>query len=267
MNYSIGEVSDILHLSRDMIRYYEKQGTIHSRRNSSNNYRYYDEMDIFWLLEAIQHKSWGINISEISKVRLNQYAERTSACLEDLADKLEREVAYKTLLLKRLRRLRQGIALSYANVGNFRIDEVPAYYAVHLVDGEGDHYGKIDLPEEAGRQLFSERVIPFTDSGFTLYGERQSWELRIREDYAKELNLALSEEFHFCPKRICLCTNADIGEIGDFQLEAVEELKQYAKRHHYKTKDRAPIRALLADRGVEDGAFHRVVEFQVEIDM
>lgn len=77
MNYSIGEVSELLHLSRDMIRYYEKQGTIHSKRNKTNNYRYYDEMDIFWLLEAMQHKSWGINISDISKVRMNQYAEQT----------------------------------------------------------------------------------------------------------------------------------------------------------------------------------------------
>lgn len=54
MNYTIGEVSDILNLSKDMIRYYEKQGVIQSHRNTANNYRYYDTDVIFWLLESIQ---------------------------------------------------------------------------------------------------------------------------------------------------------------------------------------------------------------------
>lgn len=47
MEYTIGEVSELLNLSRDMIRYYEKQGAIHSKRNETNNYRTYDDMEVF----------------------------------------------------------------------------------------------------------------------------------------------------------------------------------------------------------------------------
>ena len=41
-SYSIGEVSTLLNLSRDMIRYYEKQGAIRASRGAENNYRRYD---------------------------------------------------------------------------------------------------------------------------------------------------------------------------------------------------------------------------------
>ena len=51
-SYSIGEVSTLLNLSRDMIRYYEKQGAIRASRGAENNYRRYDSMEVFWLLEA-----------------------------------------------------------------------------------------------------------------------------------------------------------------------------------------------------------------------
>lgn len=265
MNYSIGEVSDLLHLSRDMIRYYEKQGTIHSKRNSANNYRYYDEMDIFWLLEAMQHKSWGINISDISKVRMNQYAEQTSSRLEKISESLDREIRYKVLLSKRLKGLCEKMKLSFANIGNYWIAEIPAYYAVHLVDGTGDQYQRMNLSEDAGKQLFSDRVVPFTDSGFTAFDEKQSWELRICEEYARELKLDITEDFMFCPKRICLCTNADIGEIGSFDLHAVEDLKRYASSKKYHIKENIPIRGLLVGRGVEDHSFHRIVELQMEV--
>ena len=67
MEYSIGEVSNILNLSKDMVRYYEKQGAIKASRNPENNYRTYETMEVFWLLEAVQHKSWGIPISEIAE--------------------------------------------------------------------------------------------------------------------------------------------------------------------------------------------------------
>ena len=60
MDYSIRDVSEILNLSREMIRYYEKHGVISPRRNDENNYRSYSIFDIFMLLDTLQYRSWGI---------------------------------------------------------------------------------------------------------------------------------------------------------------------------------------------------------------
>ncbi len=62
MDYSIRDVSDFLHLSREMIRYYEKWGVLTPKRNEQNNYRSYTILDVFMLLDAIQYKSWGIPV-------------------------------------------------------------------------------------------------------------------------------------------------------------------------------------------------------------
>lgn len=73
MKYTIGKVADFLHISRDMIRYYEKPGLILSEQNEAINYRIYDNMAVFGLLEAIRHKNLNMIIKEIEKMRHGDY--------------------------------------------------------------------------------------------------------------------------------------------------------------------------------------------------
>lgn len=49
MEYKIGEVSKILNISKEMIRYYEKQGILKPSRKEDNNYRTYSVMDVFFI--------------------------------------------------------------------------------------------------------------------------------------------------------------------------------------------------------------------------
>ena len=82
MKYTIGEVANFLHLSRDMIRYYEKRGVIVSERNESNNYRTYDNMAVFELLDTIQHKNLNLSIREIEAMRHGDYEHNMSCYLD-----------------------------------------------------------------------------------------------------------------------------------------------------------------------------------------
>ena len=81
MKYSIGDVSEALNLSREMIRYYEKYGVLKLNRDSENNYRNYEIMDIFWLLESLQYRSWGVGIREIQELRSEDFHIRTPQLL------------------------------------------------------------------------------------------------------------------------------------------------------------------------------------------
>lgn len=195
MEYTIGEVSSLLNLSRDMIRYYEKQGAIRANRNSENRYRSYDTMELFWLLEAMAHKSWGLPIGEIQGIRQEQYARNTQAFLEEEIEKLERETRFKVLLTERLKQVRDYTALSAVNIGNFWVQRVPACFCCHLVTGRGDEYGQITLSEALSRFVFSERMLPFFDSGFTLNGDRVDWQMRIEESWLRKLSDQLPEGF------------------------------------------------------------------------
>ena len=73
MKYRIGDVSKMLHISDQMIRYYEKNGVIHPERSGDGQYRLYSEMDVFLLFEAMKYKEWDISIPEINDMISNDY--------------------------------------------------------------------------------------------------------------------------------------------------------------------------------------------------
>ena len=56
MEYKNSEVSKILNISKEMIRYYEKQGILKPSRKEDNNYRTYSVMDVL-LMEIIRYQS------------------------------------------------------------------------------------------------------------------------------------------------------------------------------------------------------------------
>lgn len=266
MDYSIGEVADLLNISRDMIRYYEKQGAIRSARNAANNYRSYDEMEVFWLLEAMQHKSWGIPISEISEIRRNEYSWSTERFLGEEASKMKDEASYKELLAERLLELRRYMLLGMRNIGNYWVDHREAEYRCHLVTGHGDEYDRISIAPASSRFVFSDRHMPFVDNALTADGEHINWEMSVREKYVAALPGPVPDSFFHVPEALCLCTNADIGEIGRFDASALAGLREYADRHGYKVRDDQPVRGLLLGRGFEGGRFHRIVRLMLTID-
>ncbi len=267
MEYSIGEVSNILNLSKDMVRYYEKQGAIKASRNPENNYRTYETMEVFWLLEAVQHKSWGIPISEIADVRKNRYDQNTDTFLSRKIGELKDEIAYKELLRGRLENIREQIPLSRINVGNFWVRRTPAAWTCHLVTGRGDQYDRISISAKESRVVFDEKNIPFFENGFIVYDDRVEWEMMIRKDFADALKITLPETFTFIPEAAALCTNVDIGEIGEFDPKVFEALPAYARSKGYSIRENEPMRGILLGRGYDDGRFHRIVRLNLPIQI
>lgn len=265
MEYSIGDVSSLLNVSRDMIRYYEKQGAIKASRNTSNNYRYYDSMEVFWLLEAMQHKSWGIPISEISDIRKKEYSYNTELFLRQESVRIREESIYKKMLSERLEELRRYMLLGMRNLGNFWVDQCGAQYRTHFVRGIGDEYERLGIAPDSSRCLLSERCMPFFDNGLTTGEGYIDWELTIRKKYADYLIESLPESFYLLPEEISICTVVDIGEIGHFDSGSFEVLREYAKSRGYRIPQDSPIRGTLLGRGYEEGKFHRIVKLSLPI--
>ena len=265
MEYSIGEVSSILNLSKDMVRYYERQGAIRANRNPENNYRTYETMEVFWLLEALHYKSWGIPISEIAEIRNNRYDHNTGAFLSRKIEELKAEISYKDLLKGRLENICEQFSLARINVGNFWVRRTPAVWSCHLVTGRGDLYDRISLSVQESGMVFDERSIPFFDSGLTVYNDRIEWEMTILKEYTDSLKITVPESFTFIPEATVLCTNVDIGEIGEFDPTVFEVLPAYARSKGYSIRENVPMRGILLGRGYDDGRFHRVVRLDLPI--
>ena len=264
-SYSIGEVSTLLNLSRDMIRYYEKQGAIRASRGAGNNYRRYDSMEVFWLLEAMQHKSWGIPISEISRIRNHEYTINTEQFLGEEVKRIRADIQYRELLAQRLEQLQMNMLLSTKNIGCFWVEHFPSAYYCHLVTGRGDEYERINLSEKSSSFIFSDQHLPFFDSGLEVEDDRVEWEMGIQEKYVSSLGLEIPEDFTKISGGLCLCTHIDIGEIGSFNQDVFRVLPEFAAEHGFSIVDGAKIRGVILGRGYENGEFRRIVKVHLPI--
>lgn len=66
-NYSIRQVSNLLCIPKDSLRYYDKLGLVSPKRGE-NNYRYYDDQDLIDLRYIEVMKFCGFSLSEIHEL-------------------------------------------------------------------------------------------------------------------------------------------------------------------------------------------------------
>lgn len=83
MEYQIGALSKLFHISTEMIRYYEKQGLIHSGRNQNNNYRTYSIWEIFSFLEMLKYREMDMSAKDIVRMKEGHYSQHLRRCLSN----------------------------------------------------------------------------------------------------------------------------------------------------------------------------------------
>nr|WP_314630944.1 MerR family DNA-binding transcriptional regulator [uncultured Mogibacterium sp.] len=265
MKYTIGEVANFLHLSRDMIRYYEKRGVIVSERNENNNYRTYDNMAVFELLDTIQHKNLNLSIREIEAMRQGDYEHNKSRYLDRYYNELKSEISYGTALLKRIDELKSRYDLREQKIGNSWIKSVSGHYRYHIVDSRKGEFGSIELTVPISEVLFSDYVNPFVDYGFTSIDDMESWYAVISESYTDELSIDLPHGYKYEPEGIYLCSLVNIGSVKKFDMSVIDMFRKDASENYGEMVAINPVRGIIASRIKKDGELHVVMELQIKI--
>lgn len=105
MTYRIGEVSKLLGLPVETIRYYEKEQIIAPKRQENSDYRTYETWDIFFLMECMRYRSFDISLKDISKMLHNDsldfFVERIGFKQQVIDEKLR----YYQMLERKISRL------------------------------------------------------------------------------------------------------------------------------------------------------------------
>lgn len=79
--YLIGDVANLMGLSRDTLRYYEKRGILNSQKGE-NGYRYYTDQDISRLVGILYHRKMNISLEDME----NLWSDNTLPQLSGLMD-------------------------------------------------------------------------------------------------------------------------------------------------------------------------------------
>lgn len=85
----INEVEHLVGLSKKSIRYYEVNGLLNPKRNSSNDYRIYSDEDIKRLKVIKFLRELGVSIRELKLLKENKIT--LEECMLDKVDKIEKE--------------------------------------------------------------------------------------------------------------------------------------------------------------------------------
>ncbi len=102
---SIKEVENITGIDRQNIRYYEKEGLIHPKRNKINAYRDYSQEDIKTIKQIILFRKLGVSIEEIRS--LLEGEKQLSEILINQKIKLQQEVKGLEAALKFCDRIKE----------------------------------------------------------------------------------------------------------------------------------------------------------------
>lgn len=85
--YMIGDVANLMGMSRDTLRYYEKRGILSSEKGD-NGYRYYTEQDVAKLIGVLYQRKMDIRLSDMETLwtedgTLDKLTEITNTRLEE----------------------------------------------------------------------------------------------------------------------------------------------------------------------------------------
>ena len=113
MRYRIGEVAEFFGMTKEGVRFLERQGIITSQRDESNGYRYYDRPEITRLKQIRSYQALGFSLEEaadmVCRTKRGDLLTRIDEKLEELGEKEEQIRRMKGMLLDQRRAVQSAL--------------------------------------------------------------------------------------------------------------------------------------------------------------
>lgn len=141
----IHEASNMLGITPETIRFYEKEGMIKINRRLDNNYRDLEEKDIFSLIYCIRHRKMMGLVKNISSSMQGVSSKIFLEQLHNSIMKIEEQLQSQYRLLNYLKDQEKRIQWDLWNVENFQIDIQPErIYAPFMKTKNGQMFFRED---------------------------------------------------------------------------------------------------------------------------
>lgn len=267
--YKIGEVSRLLGISIDTLRYYETRGIVTPQKDSETNYRYYDAWDLNFLLDSKWHRSFGIPLADVEKMinedGLEDFYDRYIHREEELIHTIN---AYQ-MKLRALVQQRQRVAKVGEEMGKFRMENSP-----ELVYMRHRNNYEYDLSSNA-LPLFEKwiNLFPFVNHTFEVpekcikdkeSAEGYCWGFSLSPDEAIRFGLSIRPPLEYIPAEKSIYTVFSAGGRSTFFKSLREKVIEPVESKKHKIN--GSIHGHLIARTHEKGNFTRYFEVWVPID-
>lgn len=269
MKYKIGDVSRMLGISTDLLRYYEKKGIVHPQKDDRNSYRYYDSWDINFLIDCLWYKNFNFSMEEIAHIVSDSDFDALSSQIEEKEEELERALRRQKLLLERLRVHRLEMKRGKELLG--KCDVVVSRDTICYMNRHNFAYD--DDPALTGLTQTWLRYMPFVRRCFEIRlndlpgkdGEGNfSWGMSLNPKYAKEFPVICQPPVKYLPPRRCVHSVFKSTGKDAFSPSHLQFLMDYAGENGLSVCDNAYGNLLFSV--VEDGGQTGYFEVWIPIE-
>lgn len=136
MRYRIGEVSELIGVSNEALRNYERAGIIQSWRTEGSNIRYYDIETISKLIGIRSRRNEGFGIKEIQRIYTDISGEEYHALVKEKIAGMERELALRQLYLQRMRWMEEQLSVSERTPNRCVFARSPRFHTLRYREGD-----------------------------------------------------------------------------------------------------------------------------------
>lgn len=146
--YTIGQTAQLLGISADTLRFYEKKGLVHPQKHPQNAYRFYTPQDIVLLLDILFYRRLDVSVNDIKTIMNGASPAAAQKLLEDKKLEIRANIKRQKALLKKLEIVERWYDGLESYLGKFSVRALPAQ--IILLQG-----GDLELPFETRSALFA----------------------------------------------------------------------------------------------------------------
>lgn len=243
MKYKIKDLSELMNVSSNTIRRYEKLGYLHPERDNSSNYRSYTNEDISTTMFVRFFRKIGFTHPDILKI-LTQETENSINLCKDYMEQMDAEILRLTKSRHLLKDYIKLMVTQPDYMDKVRLFEsVPLYYTLFCSNSEMYHEPErlhiiqqymYNAPETHMIYVFRKDDIMNDSLNFQC-----GWAIKPKD--MPQFNLENSPYTEFYPKMQILVSTVVIPSSIEKYMESITNLRtsllkhafDYMKKHHY----------------------------------
>lgn len=257
----IGEVSKLLDISRDTLRYFDKEG-IAVAKKADNNYRYYDDWDINFLIEYKKFRNFDFNVQDtkdiLHKDSVDDLITKFSANTKVLEERVKRD---QLILQENERYLKRLIELK-SKVNLFKITDMVQIKYFQM------RYNNTYLKQNDINEMFSiwSKYFPLVEPILVINNpDDGNYEcaLSIPDRYQDILHLPENHLVKKTKKTKAINTVIVAGEKNTFSTSLLNPACEYIKKMGYTIN--GPVIGYYTARVHEDNHYKRYIEIFIPI--
>lgn len=127
--YLIGDVANLMGLSRDTLRYYEKRGILNSRKGD-NGYRYYTDQDISRLVGILYQRKMNISLEDMENLWNDNTVSQLPKIMSERLEEEERAIRQHEQTIARLRLTQSDCQRLNKHINEVMTKDFPSAYII-----------------------------------------------------------------------------------------------------------------------------------------